>query len=274
MSPFPKRPLEFYGRLVTDDASLAAALRKQACPFLGRRCEKPRKSDPKQTIGACVVGHGGAPLIICPHRFIQRDQIFLDCVGLLMPKLQYLIVREVSMPGGSIDYFLVGMRGGEIFDYCGVEIQSLDTTGSGGIWQAREDPSRGAAAASYAYGINWKMSAKTILVQLHHKAASFEALGKKLVLVVQREFFSYVTREFDVSQLRPAQKQDPIHFHIYDPVSLNSRLQVVLTDRRSTDVGGVERMLKLGRSPDILESEVIRRIKAKMPTARPLSVRP
>ncbi|MGH9931853.1 MAG: hypothetical protein ACREA9_21860, partial [Pyrinomonadaceae bacterium] len=45
----------------------------------------------------------------------------------------------------------------------------------------------------YKYGINWKMSAKTILVQMHHKAAAFESIGKKLVLAVQTEFFRYIS---------------------------------------------------------------------------------
>jgi hypothetical protein len=34
------------------------------------------------------------------------------------------------------------------------------------------------------FGMNWKMTAKTILVQLHHKLETFEHLGKHLVLVI------------------------------------------------------------------------------------------
>jgi hypothetical protein len=94
------------------------------------------------------------------------------------------VVPEVAMPGGSIDYFVVSSNDEEITDYAGIEIQGLDTTGSGGIWGAREDLLRGELAPPYQYGINWKMSAKTILVQMHHKAAAFEALGKKLILVL------------------------------------------------------------------------------------------
>jgi len=178
------------------------------------------------------------------------------------------------MPGGSIDYFLVGMKAAEILDYAGIEIQSLDTTGSGAIWKAREDLLQGRLRGAYSYGMNWKMSAKTILVQMHHKAAAFEALGKKLVLVVQKRFFDYITREFHTGQLRAADSRDSVHFHIYDVVMLGSELQIVLDERRSTNVSGVAQMLDLGSKGDILEEEVIMRIKAKMPNAVRLDVPP
>jgi hypothetical protein len=242
-------------------------LAREECPFLGRKCVKIRKSNPNETIGACSIAFQDGPLVICPHRFLQRKQIFLDAVYLLQSNLEYFIVPEISMPGGNIDYFLVGMRSGSVVDYAGVEIQSLDTTGSGGIWQARQDLAKRRIAETYSYGINWKMSAKTILVQMHHKAEAFEQLRKKLVLVLQKKFFDYVSTEFRTDRLRSPSQNDAIHIHVYDMVPLESELQLVLNQRRSTDVGGVERMLTLGREGGIKETEVIDRIQAKMPRA-------
>lgn len=186
MSAFEKHPAEFYGELIGQETKeeIIGALRAEECPFLAKRCVKQRKSDPSRTIGSCTVGYKGRPLVVCPHRFLQRRQIFLDCIASLEPARQYFVVPEVAMPGGSIDYFVVSSNDEEITDYAGIEIQGLDTTGSGGIWGAREDLLRGELAPPYQYGINWKMSAKTILVQMHHKAAAFEALGKKLILVL------------------------------------------------------------------------------------------
>lgn len=57
------------------------------------------------------------------------------------------------MPGGNIDFFFVASDGVIIRDYVGIEIQTLDTTGSGGIWNAREDVMAGRLAESYEYGI-------------------------------------------------------------------------------------------------------------------------
>jgi hypothetical protein len=164
------------------------------------------------------------------------------------------------------------MRGDQVVDYLGLEIQSLDTTGSGGIWNAREDLYGGNLQEQYPYGINWKMSAKTILVQMHHKAESFEALGKKLVLVLQQPFFDYVSREFQATHLQTARPEDSVHFHVYDCVELNRKVRLRLLDRKSTNVLGIERMLKLGKGAGISEQEVIRRIKAKLPSAIPLEV--
>ena len=169
------------------------------------------------------------------------------------------------MPGGSVDYFLVGLTDGAVDDFLGIEIQSLDTTGSGAIWQAREDLFRGELANSYGYGINWKMSAKTILIQMLHKAASFEALGKKLVLIIQKEFADYLDREFQTGQLRTASQDDPIYFHIYDVAESNDIFHLLLHERKSTDVSGIERMLNVGRDTNILLEDVIAHITAKLP---------
>lgn len=270
MVSFDKHPVEFYGTLVTRSSrsDLAPLFEAQECPSLEKRCVKQRKSDPSQTIGSCTVGYQNGPLIICPHRFLHRQQIFLDCVPLLRRDLKYLIVPEVAMPGGSVDYFVVAVdEDDEVLDYAGIEIQSLDTTGSGGIWKARQDLLHGNLKSSYPYGINWKMSAKTILVQMHHKAAAFEALGKKLILVVQNRFFDYIAREFQTDRLHPAEDRDSVHFHIYNAALLGSELRIVLSERKSTDVLGVERMLSSGQTPEILAEEIIDRIRAKMPRA-------
>lgn len=42
--------------------------------------------------------------------------------------------------------------------------------------------------------MNWKMTAKTILVQLHHKIDTFESISKHLVLVVQDYLLDYMKR--------------------------------------------------------------------------------
>lgn len=259
----------------SDHANLVRAIESQQCPYLARRCVKQRKSDPHQTIGACTVAYQGSSLIICPHRFITANQIFQDCVNLIAasprPVSDYYIVPEVKMPGGNVDYFLVALNGTAIYDYVGIEIQSLDTTGSGGIWEAREDALSGHLTQSYKYGINWRMSAKTILMQMLHKVLSFEGLGKKLVLVVQSEFFEYMSREFSTAHLRAASSSDTMHFHIYSMVSGEGRLGLQLVDRRSTTGVGIAQMLALGRTSDITDDEVKHRLQAKLPAGRSLA---
>jgi len=175
------------------------------------------------------------------------------------------------MPGGNIDFFLVALRDGQIMDYLGVEIQGLDTTGSGGIWEAREDLRRGAMGNSYRYGINWRMSAKTILIQMHHKARAFEDLGKKLVLAIQEQFYDYVTREFETGHLRPTVDADTVRFHAYDLVEINGQYRLRITRKASTNALGIEKMLGIGREPTVSPEVVLQRIQAKLPQAIALS---
>jgi hypothetical protein len=251
-------------------------LAAQHCPFLSRTCVKQRKSDAAQTIGACTVGFQSNSLIICPHRFIAGDQIFHDCVDLLTSAgatPTYRIIPEVQIPGGNVDYFLVASNGDIITDYVGIEIQSLDTTGSGGIWDARQDINAGTLHSSYSYGINWRMSAKTILMQMHHKSESFEGLGKKLVLVVQAEFFAYMVREFSTTHLREASPEDSVHFHIYDISIRGDHLELAIKERKSTSAAGINQMLMLGRDAGIADNDVKHLIQNKWSTGRDLGTR-
>jgi len=263
-----KRPLEFYAINTASKQAWGEVLTRQECPFIGKRCVKRRKSNAVQTIGACIVGYQDEPLIICPKRFLEGNQIFLDAIRLLKARnAQYLVVPELSIPGGSVDYFMVAMKGDEVLDYCGLEVQGLDTTGSGGIWAAREDLMRDNLRESYNYGVNWKMSAKTILIQMHHKAATFEALGKKLVLTIQRQFFEYMKQEFQADHFTPSRAADTVHLHLYDCVELNHSLRLNLESRISTSVAGIERMLNLGKGTAISEQEIVAKIRAKLPNA-------
>ena len=75
------------------------------------------------------------PIVICPTRLIERGQVFSDCLHLLTthePGNELHVVSEVSVPGGSIDYFLVSVRNGKVKDFVGIELQTLDTTGT--VW--------------------------------------------------------------------------------------------------------------------------------------------
>src|SRR5579864_8402496 len=114
----------------------------QHCPYLDRKCVKVRKSQPEISIGTCSVNHrtqNFQGVIICPHRFLERRQIFLDCIHLLTlhePGNELHIVSEIGIPGGNVDYFLVSARNKEVRDFIGIELQTLDTTGT--IWPERQ----------------------------------------------------------------------------------------------------------------------------------------
>ncbi len=188
-------------------------VQQQQCIFLGKKCYKVRKSDSNTAIGSCTVLYGrpSEPVIICPTRMIERRQIFIDCLHLLTmhePGNELHVIPEVSIPGGSVDYFLVSAKAGKVKDFVGIELQTMDTTGT--IWPERQRLLRelgvprgdDAEDSLKRFGMNWKMTAKTILVQMHHKIETFEHVNKKLVLVTQDRLLAYMSSEFDFAYLR------------------------------------------------------------------------
>jgi hypothetical protein len=268
---------ELYGLPTVSDppggwATVAAG---QMCPYLVRKCLKNRKSAPDQTIGTCTVSYGrpAADVIICPHRLLDRRQVFTDCLHLLAlhePGNELHVVPELNVPGGSVDYCVASVRGGRVRDFVGIELQTLDTTGT--VWPERQrflrthgvKVRRADVDSSKSYGMNWKMTAKTILVQLHHKVGTFQHVGKRLVLVIQSPLLRYMQRQFDFSHLSGPVLGNPMHFHAYDlqPNAGGNTLQLV--ERLSTDRDGIAKCLGLQGESNLELDELLSQIEAKV----------
>ena len=228
---------------------------EQRCPFVEKRCYKVRKSQPEISIGTCTVSYGNKPIIICPLRLLEKRQIFVDCLHLLTghePGNELHIIPEISVPGGSIDYILASVRSSKVRDFVGIELQTLDTTGT--VWPERQRflHSKGVSGLDAAdlrnpkpYGMNWKMTAKTILVQLHHKIQTFEGVNKHLVLIIQDRLLDYMNREFSFQHIsQEARTSDPMHFHAYT-VEAGRDHSLNLVRRLSTDTEGIAKCLGL-----------------------------
>ena len=249
----------------------------QQCVYLNKKCYKIRKSDPDTAIGSCTVLYGRElePVIICPTRLIERRQIFTDCFHLLTthePGNELHIVSEVSIPGGSVDYFLVSAKDSKVKDFVGIELQTLDTTGT--VWPERQrllkklDVPRGDESedSNKSFGMNWKMTAKTILVQMHHKIHTFEHVNKKLVLVVQDKLLNYMSREFKFDHLRnPASIGDSMHFHAYRmDMQADKSYKLTMQSRLSTDTDGIGLCLGLQAEARVELELIIQALQAKI----------
>lgn len=253
-----------------------SVISQQFCKFTRSPCYKTRKSDPGIAIGTCSVAYGTPlrPLIICPTRLTENGKIFMDAIHLLTnhePGNDLHLVPEISIPGGNVDYFLVSVRGQEIRDFVGIELQTLDTTGS--IWPARVRQvasllgRTAPTVTDTGFGMNWKMTAKTILMQMHHKSATFELIGKKILLVVQREFFDYMTVNFNFSHVsNPAQLGNSVHFHTYSMENNAGKWGLVFNNRFSTNSDGINRCLGLQAEPRVEYEEIIRTLGRKIST--------
>ena len=270
--------IELFGEATLDEEGTKwdAVVNRQWCPFLDRKCMKIRKSQPEISIGTCSVFYGKAkrPLVICPFRLLERRQIFVDCLHLLTthdPGNELHIVPEVWVPGGSVDYFLVSVRDGKVKDFVGMELQALDTTGT--VWPARQrflrkigvDSVREDPPPYKTYGMNWKMTAKTILVQLHHKIQTFEALNKHLVLVIQDFLLEYLRKNFQFSHVRDVRLGDPMQIHSYSMDRKGDRLYSLRLDSRlSTDSTGIAISLGLQAEANVDLEQIVQRLETKI----------
>ena len=258
-----------------DDVNWKSLLRKQQCRFSGKRCFKIRKSRTNVSIGTCIVQYGAErkDVVICPHRLLERKQIFIDCIHLLnshQPGNELHLVPEVTIPGGSVDYFLVSTDANrKVKDFVGIELQTMDTTGT--VWPERElallelGLRKNVSEPIKSFGMNWKMTAKTILVQLHHKIDTFQAINKHLVLVMQDHLLEYMKREFAFDHVNSQPLiGDSMHFHSYRIQKEGQDYKLVLDNRCSTDSAGISELLGLNADANIGFEEIARILESKI----------
>ena len=128
--------LELFGNSTwTKGTNWPKVIESQHCPFTNTKCFKVRKSQPEVSIGTCTIRYGkkAKDIIICPKRLLERRRVFTDCLHLLTlhePGNDLHVVPEVSIPGGSVDYFLVSAKDDKVRDFVAIEFQTLDTTGT------------------------------------------------------------------------------------------------------------------------------------------------
>lgn len=264
----------------TRDASIdwGEKLRTQECKYIGKKCIKTRKSEPDIAIGTCTLKYGKNEknIIICPFRLLERKQIFMDCIHLLTahePGNELHILSEIKIPGGNVDYFLVSTDSNrKVKDFVGIELQTLDTTGT--VWPERQrflkeqgfETKDVITDSKKTFGMNWKMTAKTILVQIHHKIHTFEHLNKHLVLVTQDCLLDYIKQEFTFSEVSDIPKiGDSMHFHSYDLIDgKDNSYKLKLNKRYSTDSEGISVLLGLKAEANIELEQILKTLESKI----------
>lgn len=250
-------------------------VKNQLCRYSRKRCYKVRKSQPDISIGTCTVEYGKdkKDVIICPNRLLERKQIFVDCLHLLsshQPGNELHLIPEVAIPGGSVDYVLASTDSNrKVKDFVGIELQTMDTTGT--VWPEREtllkDLGLGdnAATENKSYGMNWKMTAKTILVQLHHKITTFESINRHLVLVIQDCLLNYIKKEFAFDHVSEQPLiGDSMHFHSYKLKKEGDDYKLVLENRCSTDGAGISKLLGLNVNANLGFDEIAKILETKI----------
>lgn len=273
---------EFFG-LNCKDSSLnfEAAMNAQICPYTQHICTKMRKSNPNVKIGTCSVRYQKQDVIICPSRLLEHNQIFIDCLHLLTmhePGNELYLVPEIQIPGGHVDYFLVSAKDKKVKDFIGIELQTMDTSGT--VWPERQkflakkgievDPAD--LNNKKTFGMNWKMTLKTILIQMHHKSETFEHLNKHLVLIIQKPLYEHMKSNFNFDGIEGVRLGDPVHIHSYLFANDGQKLNLSLHTRVSTDSEGIARCLGLNAECKVELQDLIRILEPKLIEANRLKI--
>lgn len=205
-------------------------------------------------------------VIICPFRLLEHNQIFIDCLHLLTmhePGNELFLIPEVQIPGGHVDYFLVSAKNGKVKDFIGIELQTMDTTGT--VWPDRQkfldeigiEVNQEDKDNQKTYGMNWKMTLKTILIQMHHKSETFEHLNKHLVLIIQKPLFDHMRSDFSFDDIQGVRLGDPVHIHSYDFAENDNKMHLSLDTRVSTDSEGIAKCLGLNAESKVELQDLI-----------------
>lgn len=113
--------------------------------------------------------------------------------------------------------------------------------------------------------MNWKMTAKTILMQLHHKIQTFELLNKHLVLVLQDHFLEYIRQSFSLEHLEPPKVGNSMHIHCYALKSNQTgHFSIDLVGRFSTNADGVARSLGLQSTANVQLEMILSLLESKI----------
>ncbi len=247
-------PIEVFGYTYTDRCQAAINARQtQFCPFLGRECTKPRKSEPHIKVGICSLGYKGSfleefePVIVCPFRFLE-DIVFKSIHDRFFPEWEnYHWIKEVNMGvSGNVDFVAVKTDAEckQVSDFFCVEFQANGTTGSPYPY-VKDLLNCGKYDKSYTFGLNWANEfMKTMMQQVYKKGQVVNAWGKKIVFVIQDVAMAYLEDAVDTSDLRQ-DMNDTIHFMTYkmewdDELS---RFRLEASKWFSTDLNGINKIL-------------------------------
>ena len=261
-----KFPIEVFGHVYSDTGVEATNHRAcQYCPYLGRECTKPRKSEPHIKVGICTVGYKGSfldhyePIIICPFRFLD-DIVYSSIHDRFFPDWDNTRwVKEVTMGvSGNVDYVAVKTNddGSQVDDFFCIEFQANGTTGS--PYPYVQDLLRfGRYTGNYTFGLNWANEfMKTMMQQVYKKGQVVVHWNRKIVFVIQDVALQYLESAVDTSDLRN-NMDDPIHFMTYSLRwnEVDNKFEMYHDRWVSTDLDGVNKILAGANAEEYLTAE-------------------
>lgn len=188
--------VEIFGFPPDNDSAEAKECRSRYwCPFLDSRCVKGGHEVPVP-LGTCSVLSSHGHVVTCPKRFYgDRHALIHDVAAtLLETESNVVLVPEIgTTPSSTFDWVAVQHDGaGNVRDYHGIEVQTIDITGSVRPYFEAYMQGRDTTRVRHNYGINWANVFKRGMPQFLAKAAILGTYGKKLAVVVQDQLLDYI----------------------------------------------------------------------------------
>lgn len=217
----PEFPIfEIFGFHHTDTFRTAQETRAMhLCPFLKVRCTKKGHSGTRIPLGYCSVKRDvpSGAIITCPNRLYGAYEIFrrpiVETFG--ATKAVRLKAEQGGLhPDFTMDWVVVRTdRGMTVTDFFGVEVQTIDITGT--VYPAFDAYMKGRTRwRRKNYGINWANVWKRLIPQVLAKGQVYKHLGKKLYVIIQDSLLTYVLSR---GELKAASADHgEIVFHTYD----------------------------------------------------------
>lgn len=179
-----------------------------SCPFDARikSCDKPNRGSLKY--GNCSAQVGASKRIICPRRFYENkygilkrikdfiwtENIFVNCYDEL--RIETRRNEENKFNYGSLDWILVNKDDNS--DFCGIEIQTDSTTGTGAFRNGIDDLLKNDLRDSYSFGLNTLASFKGFLPQFIFKGQLFDDWKRPYCAVMQDELWERFIKKFRI----------------------------------------------------------------------------
>ena len=193
----PKKDLiEVFGYAPDDLSPQCRSLwRLSACPFINKQCTKANH-DGSVIYGTCSVTSAFGHCVICPNRLYEQDYAVLRAIGKevfdssldfymyeqfipLRENMKSCIValgqnsgREVKIGTNlSMDWVLAKIKNGQLIEYVGVEVQSIDITGNyRDAWHSYKNlTEQTQLIPSSGHGMNWANVHKRLIPQIIRK---------------------------------------------------------------------------------------------------------
>lgn len=205
------------------------------CPFCGGFCAKRN--------GVCEIALSKESLAVCPYRFLKDGVIFSNIENEFPESKAESIEKEVKVTDSFFDYVLLMSKSG-VANFCVfAEIQALDTCGSSWFEIAKLlerylgpkspplEPKR-----HKPLGINWKMTAKTLLMELMKKDVIAGILKTKLFVVVQDSLWEYLKEKYPLASRMEYSSNKTVQWHVY---RIEDSGHIALKEKHSCGTGEV-----------------------------------